>query len=142
MGVHAGQIGRAAGPGGGIDLLDGGRAALGPAGFVPAVADDRSGMGGGVLAHQLQASRERIRLGQVQTRQLQAERGDVHVRIDEGRGDESAVQIDDFGVGVQSAAGAFGPQPDHGAVGDRHRGGIGGTGTVDSAADQQLGTHG
>ncbi len=140
--VDAGQIDSPPRAGGGIDLVGGRRPSLRPACLVPAVPDHGAGVRRGIVTDQIQAVPQRPGRRQVQARQLQAQGGDVHMRIDEGGGDESAVQVDDFGVRMQCAPRPVGTQPHHRAIGDRHRGGIGGTGTVDTAADQQLGTHG
>src|SRR5690606_18552190 len=55
---------------------------------------------------------------------------------------EGAVEVDDLGVRVQRPPWLLGAEPHHGAVGDRHGGGIRGTRAVETAADEQLGSHG
>ncbi|KLL96107.1 hypothetical protein NJ76_19175 [Rhodococcus sp. IITR03] len=93
----------------------------------------------GVRADPAQRRRRGRRRRSGPARSGQAVAGGVHVGVDETGGDERAVQVDDLGVRVQGAAGPVLPDPHDRAVGDGHRGGIGGTGAVDAAADEKLG---
>lgn len=138
VGVDAGEVDGAAG-GGGVEVVGGGGGGVQPAGLVPPVPPhDGAGVPGGMVAHLVQRLLAGPRVGQVETGQGQAVRGDVHVGVDEGGCDERPVEVDDLGVRVQGAAGPVLPHPHDLPVGDGHRGGVGGAGAVDAAADEEL----
>ena len=145
-GVHVGAA-EVGGPatGGGVEFGAGRRAPLGPAGLVPAVAEqDLVGRaGGGVRGDPGQRVGQPGRGGQVEAGQRQPGGGQVHVRVGERRGDQRAREVDHLVHRVGEAVrGALGADPGDGtAVGD-HGGGEGVGGAVDGAAAQQHGAGG
>ncbi len=101
--VGAGEVERH-GAGGGVEFGRRGGAVLGPAGLVPAVADQGAAAeGGGERGDPVQRLGERGAVGEVEAGEREAGGGGVHVGVDEGGGDQGAVQFDDLvdGVGVR-----------------------------------------
>ena len=135
--VHTGQVG---GPvtDHAVEVVGARRRGFRPARLVPAVPPDRSaGMGLRVFGDQRQAVGHRCGRAQIEAGEREAGRGEVHVAVDECRGDEAAVEVDDVGVGELRPADVVAAQPHDDAVTDGHRGGVGHGRTVDPAAQQE-----
>ena len=133
--VDAAEVdGRAAG--GVVELGAAGQPRVGPGALVPAVGEqDLAGDDG--VAYAGQQFGAAVDAGEVEAGQVQAGGGGVDVRVDEGGGHESALEVDDLGAGVQGTGRGVLADPDHGAAGDRHRRGVRAGGGVDAPAEQE-----
>ena len=137
MDVHTGKVG---GPvtDHAVELLGARRRGFRPARLVPAVRPDGSvGMGLRVFGNQLQTVGRRCGVAQIEAREREAGRGEVHVAVDECRCDEGAIEVDDVGVGKFGQADVVAAQPRNSAVTDGHRGGVRHGRAVDPATPQQ-----
>ncbi|SHW51934.1 Uncharacterised protein [Mycobacteroides abscessus subsp. abscessus] len=135
--VDPGQVGGPAAEDA-VEVSGGRDDALGPAGFVPAVApDDAVRVLRGVFGQQGQQVWQRRRGTEVEPDHGEPGGGQVHVAVDERRRHERALEVDDGGVGVQRPADVIGTEPGHHAVADRDRGGVGRRRAVDTTAQQQ-----
>ena len=97
-----------------------------------------SGWARGVVGEQSAGSaRASVAARRSSPAERQAGGGDMDVAVDERRRDETAVEIDDLGVGKHAAADVVAAQPRHDAVADGHRGRVGLGRAVHPAVDQQ-----
>ena len=131
----------------GVELLAGGRPALGPAQLVPAEAE-HAGVGGPLArrpVHGVEGVRERVHaaVGR-QVDRLQGEPGleDVDVRVDEAGCDQRPVEVDHLvGARHEAVGGVVGAEPDDRAVVHQQRFGEGVGGGVHHAVPVQGRAH-
>lgn len=120
-------------------------APLGPAGGVPAVAEEHpvGGAAGGVGADEGEGLGEGTGRGEVQAGEGEAGGGGVDVGVGERGGDERPVEVDDLVDALrEGVGGAFGADPRDVPPLDHHRRGEGVGGAVHLAAAEQDGAVG
>ncbi len=116
--------------------------ALGPAGGVPAVAEEHpvGRAARGVGAYEVQCGGQGARPGEVQPGEGQTRGGGVDVGVGEGRRDERAAEVDDLVHALrEGVGGALGTDPGDAAALDDHRGGEGIGGAVHLAPAEENG---
>ncbi|CAO0826804.1 hypothetical protein SMICM17S_08454 [Streptomyces microflavus] len=141
--VHV-DPGQVQGPAAGrlVELGARGVALLGPPCGVPAVPEEDVGCGVPVRERTDEAEGfgERAGAGEVESGQGQAGRGGVDVGVGERRGDQGALQVDDFvDAGGEGVGGPFGSHPGDMPAFDDHRGREGVGRAVDVSPAQQQG---
>ncbi len=142
--VDAGEV-QGAATGGLVEFGTRGRAATGPAGGVPAVAQQDAVVraGCGEVADQGEGCRQGGRAGEVESGQGEPRGGGVHMGVGEGGGDEGAVEVDHLVHAVGEGVGrALGADPGDLAALHHHRGREGVGGAVHLAAAEEDGPGG